>query len=214
MSGTADTVSLRVTLRYATVDEFIDRHCEHVSSAGLFVRTKAPKSPGTRIRFQLMLSDGQPALQGEGVVVSVRSDDRPGMALRFNELDDGSRSVVERLVERHGDGSLAPTPLSLRIGPPSTDLPSVGGSSTGSGSLGSTSLAPPFGGGLGEGPSRFGDLASSPSWASPSLPSLDEKGPDSTERIDLNRLRSELPMQPPPPKPGDGPALLPQEPMD
>ena len=87
-----DTVSLRITLRYKDLDEFVKRYAENISSAGLFLRTRAPKPTGTKIRFELLLADGVRALRGEGVVVTVREDDKPGMALRFNVLDAESRA--------------------------------------------------------------------------------------------------------------------------
>jgi molecular chaperone DnaK len=109
---TSDTVSLRITLRYKDLEEFSERYAENVSSAGLFIRTKSPKPTGTKIRFELLLSDGSRALRGEGVVVTVRKEDKPGMALRFNLLDADSQAVIDKIVEKHGQGALAPTPLS------------------------------------------------------------------------------------------------------
>src|SRR5688572_17574025 len=115
MSGESDIVSLRITLRYKDLDEFVAKYAENISSAGLFLRTKAPKPAGTKIRFELLIADGTRALRGEGVVVTVREDDKPGMALRFNMLDADSQALVERIVQGHGQGPLAPTPLSTRF---------------------------------------------------------------------------------------------------
>ncbi len=111
MANESDTVSLRITLRYRDLDEFVQRYADNVSSAGLFLRTKAPKPSGTRIRFELLLTNGTRALRGEGVVVGIRADDKPGMSLRFTTLDGESRSLIERLVSAHGQGALAPAPL-------------------------------------------------------------------------------------------------------
>jgi len=122
MSGSAETVTLRVTLRHATLDEFIERHAEHVSSAGLFVRTRSPKAAGTKVHFELKLADGSVALKGTGVVVSVRTDERPGMGLRFSELEADSQAVVDRIVDAHGEGPLAPTPLALKLPGSTTDI--------------------------------------------------------------------------------------------
>lgn len=111
MGEPGDIVSLRITLRYRDLTEFTERYAENVSSAGLFIRTRAPKPAGTRVRFELLLVDGTRALRGEGVVVGARNDDRPGMSLRFNALEPASRALVDRIVARHGEGRLAPTPL-------------------------------------------------------------------------------------------------------
>ena len=115
MTSDSDTVSLRITLRYRDLDEFVQRYADNLSAAGLFLRTKAPKPTGTKVRFELLLTSGTRALRGEGVVVSVRTDSKPGMALRFNVLDAESQALVDRVVKTHGNGALAPTPLSGSI---------------------------------------------------------------------------------------------------
>ena len=112
MAPTPEAVSLRIKLRYGDLNEFVDRYHENISSAGLFLRTRAPKPTGTQIRFELSLENGMRVLRGEGVVVQTRTDDKPGMALRFNLLDADSQAIVERVVTTHGQGGLAPTPLS------------------------------------------------------------------------------------------------------
>ena len=111
VAPTSESVSLRIKLRYGDLDEFVDRYHDHISSAGLFLRTRSPKPTGTQIRFELSLENGTRALRGEGVVVHIRNDDKPGMALRFNLLDADSQAIVERIVSSYGQGSLAPTPL-------------------------------------------------------------------------------------------------------
>ncbi len=116
MGQSTEAVSLRITLRYKDIDEFVVRYAENISSAGLFIRTRSPKAAGTRIRFELLLSDGSRALRGEGVVVTARQGDKPGMVLRFHEVDPGSQQVIDRIVRAHGQGKLAPTPLSTTFG--------------------------------------------------------------------------------------------------
>ena len=115
MAQDADTVSLRITLRYRDVDEFVHRYADNVSSAGLFLRTKAPKPAGTKVRFELLLVDGTRALRGEGVVVSVRTDDKPGMAIRFSSVDPTTQPLIDRIVSERGQGQLAPTPLTQSL---------------------------------------------------------------------------------------------------
>ena len=116
MAVDSDTVSLRITLRYRDLDEFVQRYADNLSAAGLFLRTKAPKPTGTKIRFELLLASGTRALRGEGVVVSIRRDDKPGMALRFSVIDDDSQALIDRVVSEKGNGSLAPTPLTGDLG--------------------------------------------------------------------------------------------------
>ena len=122
----AQTVSLKITLRYKDVDEFAKRYAENISSAGLFLRTRTPKPTGSKIRFELLLSDGSHVLRGDGVVVNIRQDEKPGMAIRFNVLDGESWANVEKVVALHGNGALAPTPL----GAPFRTVAPAGGASS------------------------------------------------------------------------------------
>ncbi len=157
MSG---TVSLRITLRYQDLEEFVSRYAENISSAGLFLRTRTPKPTGTRIRFELLLVDGARALVGEGVVVAVRHDDKPGMALRFHTLEPESRAVVDRVVGAHGEGALAPTPLGGALARPGAGT-FTGGWKSGAASWGggTPSVRPSAA------PSSGGLLPSAGSWA-------------------------------------------------
>ena len=115
MVQAGETVALRIKLRYQNVDEFVVRYAENVSSAGLFIRTRAPKPPGTRVRFELILSDGDRALRGEGIVVGVQESEPQGMSVRFNVLEPRSEAVVERIVSQSGQGRLAPSPLATEF---------------------------------------------------------------------------------------------------
>ena len=145
MSRQGETVSLRITLRYRSLDELVVRYAENVSSAGIFIRTRAPKPAGTRVRFELLLADGSRALRGEGVVVGARNDDKPGMSLRFSALEPTSEALVDRIVEAHGQGRLAPTPLSTVFDKQRT-RPSGFGGGSGLGRGSSTSGWVPLGG--------------------------------------------------------------------
>ncbi len=197
------TVSLRITLRYKDIAEFIERYAENISTAGLFLRTKAPKPSGTRIRFELLLADGSRALRGEGVVVTVRSDDKPGMALRFNELDADSQAVVDQLVQTHGQGSNAPTPLSTSFGreraPSSPGWRSKGQGSSGWSPLGGGKKPTPrkrAGSVLPRRPSKLvtkgaAGISSLPS-ATSDLPQPPERDPTAAGRTRLPRARSQI----------------------
>jgi uncharacterized protein (TIGR02266 family) len=109
--NTPETVSLSIALRYVDIGEFKARYHPHLSSAGLFLRTKTPKVTGTRIQFQLTLADKTTAISGSGVVVATRGGDQPGMAIRFHHLDTASQALINETVREFGDGHLAPTPF-------------------------------------------------------------------------------------------------------
>src|SRR5690242_9184671 len=107
--------SMRVRLKYADVETFIERFGANVTRNGIFIATKSVKPPGTLVRFELQLSDGTKLLKGEGVVAWKRESDSeeaqvpgrpPGMGLRFSKLDADSRKLIERIAAfkaEHGE---------------------------------------------------------------------------------------------------------------
>ena len=96
--------SLRCTLDYPALDDFIARFGRNLSRAGLFLPMREPLEVGSAVRFEVVLSDARVALRGEGVV-SFRAPYEPGanerlhgMGVRFTRLDGHSREVIERVM--------------------------------------------------------------------------------------------------------------------
>lgn len=104
-----------MTVRYksATVDEFIEHHAYDVSRGGIFIRAPAPLAAGTLLKFELKIKDDQPVMSGVGRVVWNRepgqtgADTPTGMGVKFIKLDDGSRSMIDRLIEAQTKGGLS-----------------------------------------------------------------------------------------------------------
>jgi uncharacterized protein (TIGR02266 family) len=115
-------VPLRIRLPFATEPEFVDRYGANVERGGIFIATRTPKPQGTEISFELVLSNGERLMRGEGVVQQVRSEDAPGkagMLVRFVRLDPRTKALIDRIAAAR-DGVVAPTPLPT---PPSEALP-------------------------------------------------------------------------------------------
>lgn len=77
------------------------RFCDHES---LFVVTRTPKPVGSNSRLAITLADGKPMIVGEGHVIESSLDaknalGRPGMRIRFTELDRDSRATLAKLNE-------------------------------------------------------------------------------------------------------------------
>ena len=101
------------------------RFCDQSS---LFIVTKTPKPLGAESRFNITLGDGKPMLVGAGRVVeshtsTENSFGRPGMRIRFNELDDQSREILERLNQARSVTSPTPVPLPKHMRRPPTVQP-------------------------------------------------------------------------------------------
>ena len=90
---------LRVRLPFTSEEEFIRRFGANLSPTGVFIPTRTLKPEGTRLRFELVLTDGARLLRGEVQVARAREEApgvRSGMELAFTELDAASLAFLER----------------------------------------------------------------------------------------------------------------------
>lgn len=93
---------LRIRLKYADVETFIEKFSGNVSRGGLFIATKTPQPTGTALKFEFQLAQGTPVVKGEGEVIWVKPFDpaaptKPhGMGVKFTRLDPESRAIIDR----------------------------------------------------------------------------------------------------------------------
>lgn len=104
-----------VRLRYQTFVEFVETQAMNISRSGMFIAGE-PLAAGTTLDFELSLADGFPLLKGRGEVVRV-STRPPGMGVRFQQLDDASRKLIERIVEINAHEGKTPA-VSLEFADP------------------------------------------------------------------------------------------------
>ncbi len=120
-------VSLRIKLKSADVDAFLEQYSLNLSRGGVFIQSTAPKPMGTVVRFELQLADASPVIRGEGRVVWVKDasmgvpEAEAGMGVRFTRLDGRSKALIDRAVTLKASRGIADTPS----GPPE---PMAGGS--------------------------------------------------------------------------------------
>jgi hypothetical protein len=106
-------VSMRAAYKSATVDEFIDRHATEISRRGIFLKAARPFPVGTRLRFEIQIAGHLTVLSGLGRVVTIREHDRAnglrpaGMWVRFLEIDDLSKDVIDAVQKARPDAGLA-----------------------------------------------------------------------------------------------------------
>jgi uncharacterized protein (TIGR02266 family) len=97
---------VKIRLKCADVETFVDKYHADVNIGGLFVRTRSPLAAGTSVSFDVRLADNSCLFRGAGVVVWARADETlaplldPGMMLGFDELRDGTRENFERVLAR------------------------------------------------------------------------------------------------------------------
>jgi len=107
----AKVLSMTVRYRSATLGEFIEHHSYDVSRGGMFIKTPSPFPAGTLLKFEVKIAEEQRVMQGVGRVVWKRdspvadTDEPAGMGIKFIKIDEGSRAVIERLLESRGGGT-------------------------------------------------------------------------------------------------------------
>jgi uncharacterized protein (TIGR02266 family) len=132
LPGAAAPVPVRVRLRYAAFETFIEKFAPNVTRGGVFLASRSPRPVGETFPFEVLLEGGEVALAGDGKVTWVKEYDpalptRPhGMGVQFLRLDAPSRDAVNRMLARKASGNsgVVRVPMSTS-GPNSTGPRSV-----------------------------------------------------------------------------------------
>ncbi len=96
-------VSDTVKVEFEKFSGFITEYASNISLGGMFIKNDEPRSIGSELSFEIVLSDGFRLVQGTGEVAWTRSEtqgpDKPsGMGIRFHDLDDSSRELIDKMV--------------------------------------------------------------------------------------------------------------------
>jgi uncharacterized protein (TIGR02266 family) len=102
-------MTVLVRCRFGSFLEFVETQSVNVSREGMYLRCDVPPEVGAKIEFEVSLDDGYVILQGTGQVVRVVTAGDKGMGLRFLQLDDKSRKLINRIVEVNLDEGKNPT---------------------------------------------------------------------------------------------------------
>jgi len=95
---------VRIRLRYADLDVFVEKFAPNVTRGGLFLASRNVHPVGALIDFEIQLVNGGVALAGQGKVTWVKEHDasqpnRPyGMGVQFVSMGPASRAVLARLL--------------------------------------------------------------------------------------------------------------------
>jgi uncharacterized protein (TIGR02266 family) len=101
---------IRIRLRYAAFDTFIEKFAPNVTRGGVFLASRTPAPIGTTFSFEIQLAGGEVALAGDGKVVWVKPYDPAapqkahGMGVQFLRLDAPSRETLNQMLARKGGG--------------------------------------------------------------------------------------------------------------
>jgi uncharacterized protein (TIGR02266 family) len=102
------TVTVPVRYRYQSFLDFVETQSMNVSRSGMFIAAKTSVAIGTPIDFEFSLADGFPLLRGKAEVVRI-STSPPGVGVRFQELDEPSRKLIDRIVDINVEEGNRPT---------------------------------------------------------------------------------------------------------
>jgi len=102
----SSTQPVRIRLRYASFDAFIDKFAPNVTRGGVFIASRTPLPMGSTFAFEIQLAGGEVALAGDGKVTWVKPFDpaapqKPhGMGVQFLRLDNPSRELLNKILSR------------------------------------------------------------------------------------------------------------------
>jgi len=114
-----------IRIRYESVIDFVETQSMNISRTGMFIVTEAPAALGSRIEFEFSLTDGFVLLSGLAEVVRVAMGGIvEGMGVRFLDLDDANRRVIERIVAVNTDEGRVST-LTFDFSRPAADAEDV-----------------------------------------------------------------------------------------
>ncbi len=102
-------MTVPVRCRLPSFLEFVETQSVNVSREGMYLRCETPPGVGSRIEFEVSLDDGYVILQGAAQVVRVVTTGDKGMGIRFLDLDDKSRKLIDRIVQVNLDEGKRPT---------------------------------------------------------------------------------------------------------
>jgi len=122
------TAPVRIRLRFASFDAFIDKFAPNVTRGGVFIASRTPLPVGQTFAFEIQLAGGEVALAGDGKGTWVKAFDpaapqKPyGMGVQFLRLDNPSRELLNKILARKaapsGSGAVrAPAPAPPSSGP-------------------------------------------------------------------------------------------------
>jgi len=102
-------MAVQVRCRFPSIIDFVETQSVNVSREGMYLRCDAPPEVGSKIDFDVSLDDGYELLKGSGIVVRVVTTGDKGLGMRFVDLDDKSRKLINRIVEVNLDEGKNPT---------------------------------------------------------------------------------------------------------
>jgi uncharacterized protein (TIGR02266 family) len=140
-------VTVPVRCRFPSIIDFVETQSVNISREGMYLRCDSLPDVGSTIEFQVSLDDGFVILQGTASVVRVVTAGDRGMGVRFLDVDESSRRLINRIVEVNVEEGKNPTvPFDFTLPAPPGPPPSPRLSSSSSSSSAPSSAPAPSAG--------------------------------------------------------------------
>ena len=104
MSGETEqrTKVLRVATRCLSIDQFVEAFARYCQRRTLYIASMTTRAPGSQSPFVILLADGTQAMRGTCEVIEAWTTPsgpyrRPGVRVKFLQLDFASENVLDRL---------------------------------------------------------------------------------------------------------------------
>lgn len=98
----ASKPSIRIVRPYDSVEDFLVGDAWTVDRADMLLVGAEPHDPNATVRFEIVLASGASVVTGEGRVLShvpARGERPAGLRVRFQKLDEASKTTLKRALE-------------------------------------------------------------------------------------------------------------------
>jgi len=114
-----DRLHHELLVAYKSVDGFITDWATNISRGGIFINTRKPHPVGSLVRLIISLPDAAFPFDLTGRVTRVNefsnpSNQVPGMAIEFVDVDEDKKARIERFVDRLRKELPDPAPIAAK----------------------------------------------------------------------------------------------------
>jgi uncharacterized protein (TIGR02266 family) len=95
-----------VKFSFPGLEDFSKAFSDNISSGGMFIKTERSIMVGTKIEFEIAISEEQATIKGSGEIVRVVSsaevtddDPYPGWGVRFHDLNDDNSQMLSSILK-------------------------------------------------------------------------------------------------------------------
>lgn len=111
----------KITLQFPSLRAFLAEYGERISPEGMLLRGEAPPAAGSKVDIEVVVAEGMRLLRARGETLwsgAAGSGSRQrAAAVRFQDLDDASRTLIAKIVEQRQRKGAEPFRLADVSGP-------------------------------------------------------------------------------------------------